>query len=125
MKVMPIRYVADMSASARFYGALGLAAGEQSRSGNWIELNGTGGLLALHTVRTSERDERGHAELSFEAEEPLEAIAERLAAAGFGAGDILDENFGRSLRVTDPDGMAVQVNENDRALYAAAPRSGA
>ena len=125
MKVMPIRYVADMSASARFYGALGLVASDESRSGNWLELNGTGGLLALHTVRSSQGDEPGHAELSFEAEEPLEAIAERLAGAGFGAGDILDENFGRSLRVTDPDGIAVQVNENDRAIYVAAPRSGA
>lgn len=38
MKVMPIRYVADMSASAKFYTALGLAGGDESRSGNWIEL---------------------------------------------------------------------------------------
>ena len=29
----------------------------------------------------------------------------------------MDESFGRSLRVVDPDGMLVQVNEHDRELY--------
>jgi hypothetical protein len=48
--------------------------------------------------------------------EPLEALAERLRAAGFEPEAIVDENFGRSLRVIDPDGVLVQVNENDREL---------
>jgi hypothetical protein len=117
MKIMPIRFVADMSASMTFYAALGLAGGDESRSGNWIELNGSGGVLGLHTVRSSEQDQPGRVELSFEAEEPLEKIAERLAAAGLDQGSILDENFGRSLRLVDPDGIPVQINENDRALY--------
>jgi hypothetical protein len=30
---------------------------------------------------------------------------------------IVDENFGRLLRVTDPDGMVIQVNEHDPELY--------
>jgi hypothetical protein len=38
MKVMPVRYVADMTVSARFQAALGLVPGDQSRSGNWTEL---------------------------------------------------------------------------------------
>jgi hypothetical protein len=29
----------------------------------------------------------------------------------------VDENFGRSLRVADPDGVLVQINEHDRELY--------
>jgi catechol 2,3-dioxygenase-like lactoylglutathione lyase family enzyme len=114
---MPIRYVADMEASARFYTALGLAAGDGSRSGNWAELGASGGMLALHTARSSAADRPGHVELSFEADEPLEAIAGRLASAGFEAEAIVDENFGRSLRVTDPDGVPVQVNEHDRTIY--------
>jgi hypothetical protein len=117
MKVMPIRYVADMSASTRFYAALGLAGGDESRSGNWIELQGSGGLLGLHTARSSEQDVPGAVELSFLADEPLEEIAERLSGAGFDSGLILDENFGRSLRLVDPDGIAVQVNEHDSTLY--------
>jgi catechol 2,3-dioxygenase-like lactoylglutathione lyase family enzyme len=117
MKVMPIRYVADMEAAAKFYTALGLVAGDGSRSGNWAELGAAGGMLGLHTARSSAADEPGHIELSFEADEPLEAIAGRLAAAGFEAEAILDENFGRSLRVTDPDGLVIQVNEHDRTIY--------
>ena len=44
-------------------------------------------------------------------------MAARLRAAGYAPEPILDESFGRSLRIADPDGVAVQVNENDRALY--------
>jgi len=117
MKVMPIRYVADMAASARFYAALGLVPGDSSRSGNWTELNAAGGILALHSARTSEQDIPGRVELSFETAEQLEMLAERLTAAGFEPEAIVDENFGRSLRVTDPDGVLVQVNEHDRDLY--------
>jgi predicted enzyme related to lactoylglutathione lyase len=117
MKIMPIRYVGDMEASARFYAALGLVPGDSSRSGNWIELGASGGLLGLHTARTSHQDVPGHVELAFETQEPLEALAERLTAAGFEPEAIMDENFGRSLHVTDPDGIRVQVNEHDRELY--------
>jgi catechol 2,3-dioxygenase-like lactoylglutathione lyase family enzyme len=117
MKVMPIRYVADMAAATRFYAALGLVQGDSSRSGNWTELNGSGGTLALHIARTAEQDVPGRVELSFETQEPLEVLAERLKAAGFEPEAIVDENFGRSLHVTDPDGVLVQVNEHDRDLY--------
>ncbi|HUA27547.1 MAG TPA: VOC family protein [Streptosporangiaceae bacterium] len=117
MKVMPIRYVANMAAATRFYAALGLVEGDSSRSGNWMELNGSGGTLALHTARTAEQDVPGRVELSFETQEPLEALAERLTAAGFEPEAIVDESFGRSLHVMDPDGVLVQVNEHDRDLY--------
>jgi catechol 2,3-dioxygenase-like lactoylglutathione lyase family enzyme len=117
MKVMPIRYVADMAASARFYTALGLTIADSSRSGNWTELNAAGGVLGLHAARTSAQDTPGRVELSFETQEPLEVLADRLTAAGFEPEAILDENFGRCLHVTDPDGVLVQVNEHDRELY--------
>ena len=51
------------------------------------------------------------------AAEPLEKVAARLAAAGFPAGPIMDENFGRSMVVHDPDGAAVQINEHHPELY--------
>lgn len=117
MKITPIRYVADMAESARFYTALGLVPGDISRSGNWIELGASGGMLGLHTARTSQQDVPGRVELAFETQEPLEALAERLTAAGFEPEAIVDENFGRSLHVIDPDGVRVQVNEHDRELY--------
>ena len=80
MKVMPIRYVADVAVSARFYAALGLIPGDSSRSGNWTELNGSGGMLALHAARAAEQDRPGRIELSFETQELLEDLAARLTA---------------------------------------------
>jgi catechol 2,3-dioxygenase-like lactoylglutathione lyase family enzyme len=112
MRVLPIRYCLD-EASTRFYRALGLELGAATRPGSWVELPAAAGILALH--RSSE--DAGDCELAFEADEPLEAVAARLADAGFPAEPILDESYGRSLRVRDPDGVYVQVNENDRSLY--------
>lgn len=38
MKVMPIRYSADVEAMTRFYEALGLGTGPVSRPGGWVEM---------------------------------------------------------------------------------------
>ena len=113
MRVLPIRYCADVAASTRFYRALGLELGASTRPGGWVELPAAAGLLALHKAGA----EAGECELAFEADEPLEAVVARLAAAGYPAEPILDESFGRSVRVRDPDGVDVQVNEHDRSLY--------
>jgi catechol 2,3-dioxygenase-like lactoylglutathione lyase family enzyme len=116
MKVMPIRYVADIDTSQRFYAVLGLEPDLASRSGNWSELVAGGGILALHSQRQAAADE-SMLELCFVTEEPLEVVAARLEAAGIDHSGIVDENFGRLLRVTDPDGMVIQVNEHDPELY--------
>jgi catechol 2,3-dioxygenase-like lactoylglutathione lyase family enzyme len=113
VRLLPIRYCADVAASTRFYRALGLELGAATRPGGWVELPAAAGLLALHRVA----DGAGACELAFEADEPLEAVVARLAAAGYPAEPILDESFGRSVRVRDPDGVPVQINENDRSLY--------
>jgi len=117
MKVMPIRYVADVAAAARFYTALGLAGGDGSRSGNWQELGASAGALGLHVTRESQGDQPGLIELAFVAGEPLEKVAARLAEAGFPSAPIVDENFGRSMLVRDPDGVSIQINEHDPGLY--------
>jgi catechol 2,3-dioxygenase-like lactoylglutathione lyase family enzyme len=112
MRVVPIRYTADVDASVRFYRALGLDAGARSRPGAWVELPAAAGMLAIHRA-----DDAGRCELAFEADEPLAAVAERLRLAGFEPGPVMDENHGESLRVRDPDGVWVQVNLFDRDLY--------
>lgn len=113
MKVMPIRYVRDVAASTHFYEALGLRATATQRNRGWTELTGDGGILALHRAAGKGAD----TELSLLASEPLEQVVDRLTRAGFATGPIMDESFGRSLRVTDPDGVSVQINETDTELY--------
>ena len=56
-------------------------------------------------------------ELCILIEEKLEVVAARLDAAGYAHEQIVDENFGRSLRTTDPDGLPIQINEHDPTLY--------
>lgn len=112
MKVMPIRYLRDVEAAARFYAALGLTVTTRQRGGGWVELTGSAGLLALHTAPDGAR-----AELGLLADEPLEDVVRRLRAAGFEPGPILDEAYGRSLRLIDPDGVDLVVNEHDTSLY--------
>jgi hypothetical protein len=114
VRVMPIRYTADVARTVAFYRALGLDAGPESRPGAWAELPAAGGLLAVHRA---DGTEAGRCELAFEADEPLETVVARLREAGFAPGPIVDESHGRSFRVGDPDGVPVQVNEFDRELY--------
>jgi catechol 2,3-dioxygenase-like lactoylglutathione lyase family enzyme len=108
MKVMPIRFVHDVQASRQFYEALGLAASGGPPNDYWQELSGSGGVLALHHATDDGRD----VELSLVTDEPLEAVVTRLDGYGIPHGDIADEQFGRSLRVTDPDGAVIQINEH-------------
>lgn len=115
MRIMPIRYCTDMAASARFYQALGLKLAAASRPGTWLELPAASGVLALHA--TEDPEYVGSCELAFQTVESLEVVAGRLRAAGFEPDPIMDENFGRSLRVRDPDGVRVQINEHDHELY--------
>lgn len=111
MRVVPVRFTNDTGAMRRFLEALGLVATIASDSGGWIELAGSGGGVGLHTADSAESGySPGETSLSFESDEALEDVQVRLAAAGFPS-DIIDESFGRSLRVVDPDGVALQVNE--------------
>ncbi len=114
MRVMPIRYSSDVVAMTRFYRALGLQSGPVSRPGGWVELPAEGGMLAIHEASG---EDAGRCELAFEVDEPLEDVAERMRAAGFEPGPVIDEGFGHSLRVQDPDGVWVQINGYDRDLY--------
>lgn len=118
MKVMPIRYTDDIPAMVRFYGVLGLELNTVSRAGGWVDLTAGGGMVGLHAAsRTEQPRSSGHCEISFESEERLDDVAARLRGAGYTDAHVVDEAFGRSLRVTDPDGVPVQVNESDPSLY--------
>lgn len=118
MRVMPILFVTDVPAATAFFRLLGLDLDVRGRTGGWAELTGTGGLVGVHDATATEKPTRpGHCSLSLVADEPLEPLRHRLLAAGHTDAHIIDEGFGRSLRVTGPDGAEIQIVEHDRDLY--------
>jgi hypothetical protein len=119
MRVRPIHFVPNLADATRFYQAIGLEPEVRSRSGHWIELAAAGGELGLHDAALAAAGEcrQGFA-LNFVAEEPLEAVEQRLRAAGFPPdGTIVDHEWGRALQVRAPGGTVVQIDERDRELY--------
>jgi catechol 2,3-dioxygenase-like lactoylglutathione lyase family enzyme len=119
MRIRPIHFVPDLAEAVRFYEALGLTAQARSRSGHWIELAAAGGELGLHDAAIAADGEgRTGVALNLVADEPLEAVERRLREAGFPPeGTIVDQEWGRSLLVPAPDGMIVQIDEQERELY--------
>jgi catechol 2,3-dioxygenase-like lactoylglutathione lyase family enzyme len=119
MRVRPVHFVPDVDDAVRFYEALGLEVRARARTGGWIELRANGGELGLHDSATAADGEgRTGVLFSFVAEEPLEALAARLRAAGFPPdGDAVDQEWGRSLFVRAPDGTRVQIDEQEPELY--------
>ena len=121
MKLMPIRYVRDMDAAKRFYEALGLSFAVATRPprhgpSRWMELEGESGGLALHYAPPDSSSP--DVELSLTATESLEHVVARLRTAGYEpATTIVDESFGRSFTVRDPEGMVIQINEQDPEFY--------
>jgi len=121
MRVMAIRYVRDVESARQFYQALGLTiefASRRPRRGgpsSWTELAGSGGAnLALHRW---DEEPASNIQLSFQADEPLEQVVDRLRRNGYEpATEIVDEAFGRSFTIRDPDGLVLQINENDYDL---------
>lgn len=110
MKLLTIVYVTDMDASIRFYGWLGFAV--RHRSPYWTELDaGDRATLALHL--TNDPPQAGNqVEVATVADRPLFDIEAAARDEGLPiAGPITAEIFGRSLRLRDPDGLIVQVNE--------------
>jgi predicted enzyme related to lactoylglutathione lyase len=120
MKPIVIRYVRDVASARPFYEALGLTRDYSTRPTRrgpvmWTEMTGDGGMLALH--HRPQDGPHASVELCFEAGEPLEDVVGRLRAAGYEPEtEIVDESFGRSFQVRDPEGLLLQVNENDRTI---------
>ncbi|MFD7944522.1 VOC family protein [Streptomyces sp. NPDC059744] len=112
LTVLPIRYVADVEASRHFYAGLGLIFQPDVSVNVWAQLAADAGAVGIHDATVSQGRPPGTTELGFTTDERLEDIAERLARSGYDY-DLVDENFGRSVRVTDPDGVVIQIQEID------------
>lgn len=116
--VQPIWFADDLAAPRRILESLGFTAGVVGDAGGWVELEASGGgMVALHALATADTaDAPGHG-LSFLARGDLDALADSVRRAGFDA-DVIDEAYGRTVRVADPDGgPAVWINGEQDDLY--------
>ena len=112
MKLMPLVYVTDMERAIRFYSSLLPASTVVTTSPYWTELNVGGASLALHLAEMVNHDGDGVA-LSFDAAITLEQVVALLSEAGIEpSGEICAQPFGRSVTVSDPDGLVIQINEH-------------
>ncbi|QJC22149.1 VOC family protein [Arcanobacterium buesumense] len=110
MKLLVINYARDHAQNIRFYQALGL---ELNRAIDpvWTEMESQGATLAVHSYESANFPKAGY-EVCMVAEKPLEEVQADLIGAGFDGGRIVVEDFGRSLRVVDPDGNELQINDH-------------
>jgi hypothetical protein len=112
MRVRPVRFTNDVPAMRRFLEVLGLSARVAADGGGWVDFTApTTGMAALHdATQTQTGYAAGQTSLSFEADEPLEPLRQRLVEAGFTDAHIVDEAYGRTLFVTDPDGVWIAID---------------
>ena len=110
MQLMPIVYVSDMERSVEFYGQVGLRP--VSRSDYWSVLkDDDGGTLALH-LATDLLSNGSQLDLSMTVDDSLEVfLAQSFDPPVEVVRPIKDEVFGRSVIVSDPDGLHIQVNQ--------------
>ena len=109
-RVMPLWMTPDVDGAIAVLLTLGLQGRIKSDSGQWGDFTSDGGgMVAVH---------HGAVEfvLSFE-DDDVTDLAGRLQAAGIQC-RLIDESFGLTLRVPDPDGGdEIWINETQRDLY--------
>ncbi|GAB3536561.1 hypothetical protein GCM10027403_17650 [Arthrobacter tecti] len=111
LTVMPIWYTPDTAAAEKVFTDIGAKKRRSSDAGAWLDFTAkNGGLLAVHAA-----DDDG-AELAFEFAGNVEVIQQRLRSGGVPA-TLIDESYGRSLRLPNPDGGEIWVNEWQEDLY--------
>lgn len=109
----------DFDGDAAWFARLGFVAEEQGDQW-WRELRGPGrtGTIGLHRPGPGDRRTRLtgsefgdclQVRLGFTTDEALEELTERLAAAGHPA-RIVDAEGVRSVHVTDPDGLEIEIH---------------
>lgn len=109
MQLQTIVYVTDMERSVRFYEHLGFSVSYRGGPA-WTAFDGIDGILALHLAE--EVPAAGRVAVSLVVDRPLEEVRKGLAQAGIETGPIDDQPFGRSMVVSDPDGLMIQINEH-------------
>lgn len=102
--VVVVYFTDDLDRAARFFAGFGFQPDDDG-SEDWHALrNGDRGVIGLH--RSHDQQAEGTVGMSFETDEPLTDVADRLGAAGYPA-ELLDQP--RRLAVTDPDGQLIEI----------------
>lgn len=115
--VCPLWMTADVLGASAALQAVGLSVRLASEAGQWVDLLAPGGgLVAVHAEVPPDATGPSHAVLAFEAPD-VQDLAGRFEDRGLRA-DVVDESYGRSLRIDDPDGgTELWVNETMTDLY--------
>ncbi|GAA3646897.1 hypothetical protein [Microbacterium marinilacus] len=118
LAMQPIWFAHDLDEPRRLLEALGLRAQIVGDRGGWVDLAAPGGgAVGLHAVATADMADAPSIGLSFLAAGDLDALARRVRAAGFDAA-VIDESYGRTIRIPDPDGgEEIWINGVQDDLY--------
>jgi len=112
MILMPIVYVSDMERAVNFYASLGFSPDPKAHSRTWTQLSvGDRTILALHRNHQGSK-EHLKVEVALVATEPLEKVMTALGQRGIECSPIVDEAYGRSMMIRDPDGLKIQISEH-------------
>lgn len=110
--VLPLWYTPDVAGAAAVLSRIGLEPRISSDTATWIDLVAPGGgLAAAHAA------EEPSVQVSFEHPD-VGALGRRARTAGLDA-TVVDESYGQSLRIPDPDDPVseVWVNQTQTDLY--------
>ncbi|TDD70537.1 hypothetical protein E1262_09905 [Jiangella aurantiaca] len=112
LSTLPLWYSPDVAGAAGVLDRLGLAVRIASHSGDWVDFVAPGGgFVAAHAA------DRPSVQLSFEYDGDVRPLAARLTAHGLAA-SVVDENYGLTVRLPDPDGTGnIWVNEVQTDLH--------
>ncbi|GAB3272129.1 VOC family protein [Arthrobacter pigmenti] len=111
LSVLPLWMTPDVNSARKILGDIGARPRIIADAGTWVDYSArNGGLVAAHQDGTTE------ILLAFEYDGALETLQDRLAGTGIEA-TIIDENYGKSLRLPDPDGGEIWVNQKQSDLH--------
>ena len=105
-------YVSDTERSAAFYrDVLGIPL---EGDGDWQEASLDGLRFALHRMREGIGElSSGTIHVNLEVPD-IDAAAERLRASGVEAGEVVRDDWGAALEVSDPDGYRLYLYQSPR-----------
>ena len=110
LQVLPLWMTPDVAAAASHLETLGARPQLSSDDGGWVQLATDDGLVAAHAGDLG-------TVLSFDWDGSIDALHTQLAARGV-TSRVIDEAYGRTLRIDHPDGAEeLWVNEKQTDLH--------